>query len=262
MSFSNKELFTGTAEYYSKYRINYPKELLDMILEFYQVDSKEKLLDLGCGTGQLTIPLHKYFEQVIGIDISEEMINEARRISLEKNAQNIRFITMESEKIDKELGQFDLILCGNAFHWMDRELVLNKSYDILKPSGGMAILAGGSVWTGKKSWQKETLKIIKKWLGEKRKAGKGEYPTKHKLHEEYIQESKFQLMKKGDYKFIHEWSIESLIGYLYSTSFCNKRLLGENIDAFEDELKETLLSINSKGIFKEEVEITFFFLKK
>lgn len=242
MNFSNEELFVGTAEYYSKYRIEYPKQLLDMILKFNDVKGEGKLLDLGCGTGQLAIPLHKYFKEVIGIDISQEMINEARKISLEKNAQNISFITMESEQIGKELGQFDLILCGNAFHWMDRELILNESYDILKSSGGMVILAGGSVWTGKKIWQKQTLNIIKKWLGEKRKAGKGEYPTKHKLHEEYIRESKFQLIKKGDYKFTYCWRIESLIGYLYSTSFCNKRLLGDNIDAFENELKETLVN--------------------
>ena len=71
--------------------IEYPKELLDIILKFYQVDSKRKLLDLGCGTGQLAIPLHKYFKEVIAIDISQEMINEARRISLDKNAQNISF---------------------------------------------------------------------------------------------------------------------------------------------------------------------------
>ncbi len=262
MSFSNEELFTGTAAYYSKFRIDYPTELIERLLSFCQSKGNGKLLDLGCGTGQLSIPMHSYFEEVIGIDISQEMVDEARRIGREQNTENMRFITMESEKMDKELGQFDLIVCGNAFHWMDRELVLDKSYDLLKPSGGMVILAGGSIWTGKQYWQKEISKIIQKWLGEKRKAGTGEYRVKNKLHEAYIHESEFELVKKGSYHFLHEWSMESLLGYLYSTSFCNRRLLGENVDAFEEELKKALLRIKPEGIFQEEVKIAYFFLKK
>ncbi|MTI49119.1 class I SAM-dependent methyltransferase [Sporosalibacterium faouarense] len=262
MSFSNKELFVGTAKYYSKYRIEYPQELLDIITKFYEVDGKGRLLDLGCGTGKLAIPLHKSFKEVIGIDIDQEMINEAKKVSSEKNISNINFITMESEKIGEELGKFDLILCGNAFHWMDKDVVLNKSYDILTQFGGMVVLAGTSFWSGKKTWQKETIKIIKKWLGEKRKAGKGEFPSDQKSFEDYFEESKFKLSQKGKFKFIYEWNMESLIGYLYSTSFCNKRLLGDNINVFERELKEVLLDINPKGNFKEEVEITYFLLKK
>lgn len=262
MSLADKDLFQGTAEYYAKYRMDYPREMLDRILNFYQVDGRGRLLDLGCGTGQLAIPFHPYFKEVVGIDISAEMINEARRMSREHNAENTCYMTMESEKIGQELGLFEMIVCGNAFHWMDQALVLNRAYEVLKPSGGMAILAGGSVWTGKRDWQKETLGIIKKWLGEKRKAGKGEFLPKNKSFEETIQESKLSLMKTGRYQFAHQWNIESLLGYLYSTSYCNKGLLGDKIDAFELDVRATLLRLNPDDCFVEDVEINYFFLKK
>lgn len=258
----NDQLFSGTATYYSRYRIPYPKELLDKIRREWQAQGDARLLDLGCGTGQLAIPLHKTFSEVVGIDISKEMVEEASRICSEQDVKNVRFLVMESEQMDQGLGRFDFITCGNAFHWMDQKVVLKKAYAVLNPAGEMAIFAGGSIWTGKQEWQKATLKIIKKWLGEKRKAGSRSYSASNKSFEALIHESEFRLVEKGKVSFLHTWRVESLIGYLYSTSYCKQDLLGGNKDAFEADLKEVLLKSSPEGLFYEEVEIDYFLLKK
>lgn len=64
----DKELFKNTAYYYTKYRMGYPSEFFTYIIHFFNLNGKGRLLDLGCGTGQLTIPFAKYFEEVIGLD--------------------------------------------------------------------------------------------------------------------------------------------------------------------------------------------------
>lgn len=251
-----KDLFDSTAAYYSRYRRGYPSELLEALVS--RLESKNRLLDIGCGTGQLAGPLSLYFDETIGIDINIEMIEEAQACY----PTGIQFMCMASEAIDHLQGSFDMIVCGNAFHWMDRKVVLEKAYGLLKDDGIMVILAGGSLWTGQADWQKKVKKVIQSWLGEKRRAGQGHYPDRHRPHEDLIHESPFVIVAQADHHMEHVWSVESLIGYLYSTSFCNKKLLGDNISDFENDLKKALLEMDDSGAYVEQMAITYFILKK
>ena len=52
-----QSLFAGTAWYYARYRPGYPKIFFDKVIERFHLDGRGCLLDLGCGTSQLTIPL-------------------------------------------------------------------------------------------------------------------------------------------------------------------------------------------------------------
>lgn len=259
-----KGLFTGTSEYYSRYRVSYPKPLINLIKTEFNLNGQGRLLDLGCGTGQLIIPLNKFFEESVGIDINAEMLEEAKRILIEDKNNNVKLLEMSAENISSNLGKFDLIVCGNSLHWMDREKVLELCFEMLNPSGGVVILAGGSgsIWTGKEIWQQEVVKVIKRWLGNERKAGTGTFPNKMKMHQDYIKESRFKTYIRGDYHFKYSWSFESILGNLYSTSFSNKKLLGDNATGFEEDLKNTLYKLNSDGAFLEEIEITYFFMHK
>ena len=49
------------------------------------------------------------------------------------------------------------------------------------------------------------------------------------------------------------WTLDSIIGNHYSTSFGAKRFLGDNVDFFEKHLKEELLAIDKTGVFKEQI---------
>ncbi|OGM59225.1 hypothetical protein A2955_04515 [Candidatus Woesebacteria bacterium RIFCSPLOWO2_01_FULL_37_19] len=74
-----EDIFKGTAWYYARYRPKYPQELFKYLVIRFNLGSNGILLDLGCGTGELTIPLARYFEDVIAFDPNEEMLNEAKR---------------------------------------------------------------------------------------------------------------------------------------------------------------------------------------
>ena len=258
MNNQSTDLFNGTAHYYEKYRPAYPKELLNFILTFVEKKNNRKLLDIGCGTGQLAIPLSESFHEVHAIDSSLEMLSKGQ----EAGRPNIKWHHTSAEKMEELHQSFDTIVIGNAFHWMNREKVLHSCFNKLAPKGTLAILAGGSVWNGKREWQKKIVEVIQKYLGADRRAGSSTYQTDAKKHEYYLERSPLTLVTTGDYTYQYTWTIDQIIGYLYSTSFCNRALLGDKVGEFEGEINDELTKLSSTGSFIESIEVTYFILKK
>src|SRR3990167_4840640 len=86
---------------------NRPWNLLNEIIKY---SSKDKiLLDVGCGTAQKIIPLVPYFKKIIAIDISEDMLNAARKNIM--HLRNIELFRSSSEKLPFHDGTFDVITC-------------------------------------------------------------------------------------------------------------------------------------------------------
>jgi SAM-dependent methyltransferase len=63
-------LFTGTAWHYARYRPGYPQVFFDDVVQRFHLDGTGRLLDLGCGTGQLTLPLAEHVTEAVGMDPS------------------------------------------------------------------------------------------------------------------------------------------------------------------------------------------------
>ncbi|MNC02158.1 hypothetical protein D3C75_495280 [compost metagenome] len=52
------------------------------------------------------------------------------------------------------------------------------------------------------------------------------------------------------------WTVDSILGNLYSTSYASKRLFRDNLERFEDDMKSALLEIEPTGIFTEELSVS------
>jgi hypothetical protein len=57
----------------------------------------------------------------------------------------------------------------------------------------------------------------------------------------------------ANFSFVHpqDWTVESIIGFLYSTSHCSKNVLGDNVRAFEADLKGALIALDPNGHYRE-----------
>ena len=110
--------------------------------------------------------------------------------------------------------------------------------------------------TSKPRWKEVTDETIKHWLGEKRKAGtEGTYSHPTKLHEAVLQESEFRDFESVSIPSDRSWSIDQIIGYQYSTSYCSLPVLGNKREMFEIDLRRRLKEIEPSGVFKEHVTI-------
>ena len=168
----NPKLYQGAAEYYARHRTKYPSSLFEKLDQLFNLNGRGRLLDLGCGPGIIAIPMSERFEEVVAIDPDPEMVKVCQQEAQSCGIHNILSLQKKAEDIDTTWGQFKLATIGRAFHWMDREAVLQRSYDRLSTDGGIAIISTDEdPWRSDLPLEKATIKVVKKWLGESRKTG-------------------------------------------------------------------------------------------
>ena len=254
---ASDDLFKDTAHYYAEYRPRYPDELLDAVLELVPGGRGDLLVDWGCGTGEVAIPLSRSFERVTAVDADPDMVAVARRKAAEAGIANVEWITGKAEDVPLEPESCDLITSGSAFHWMARESLSARAYEALRRGRGLVLIGGGSsVWDDNAEWHSVAVRCLRKHLGEPRRAGSGTYEVTKK-HEDYLGPAGFRIEDR-DYPTEKIWTADQIVGYLYSTSFAGLHVLGDRREAFERDLRAALAEASSDDAFREELD---FYLK-
>jgi cyclopropane fatty-acyl-phospholipid synthase-like methyltransferase len=85
------DVLKGTAKYYSKYRATYPQEIFDDIAKNFKLDGNGRLLDLGCGTGELATPMANYFKKVLAVDLDDQLLELGAEKAQRLDINNIRW---------------------------------------------------------------------------------------------------------------------------------------------------------------------------
>lgn len=99
----------------------------------------QNILELACGTGNLTIPLTKKNYDIAGIDISDEMLSVARE-KAEKEGVELVLLQQDIAELDFDITNLDCVLCAcDGFNYItyddDLENVFAKTYELLKEEG-------------------------------------------------------------------------------------------------------------------------------
>lgn len=108
------------------------------IIELLSPQSGEQIIDLGCGTGQLTWKIAQSGAEVIGIDNAPTMIEQARR-----NYSELRFEVADG--VNFHYGNsFDAVFSNAALHWIkEPERVITRVWEALRPGGRFVAEFGG-----------------------------------------------------------------------------------------------------------------------
>jgi ubiquinone/menaquinone biosynthesis C-methylase UbiE len=132
-----RTLFDGVAQLYDASRLGYPGDIIDFAIATAAVGADSEVLEVGCGTGQLTESLACHGFRLTAIDIGSSMVAAARR---RLDSQAISFQVSSFEDFAAGDASFDLIISGNAFHWVDPEVRFRKPARLLRPGGWLALL--------------------------------------------------------------------------------------------------------------------------
>lgn len=135
-------LFEGKehASIYHKYRFTPPHKLKDIIIQYLGIKKGTPhvlAVDVGCGTGQSSRLLAPYFTHVVGIDISECQLEEARGVP---GYPNVTYSKGTAEELPFPDASVDLLTAASAAHWFDQSKFLAEAQRVLKPGGCIALL--------------------------------------------------------------------------------------------------------------------------
>jgi len=127
------------SEDYAKYRDIYPPAFYQKILDLGFCIKGQKVLDLGTGTGVLPRNLYQYGAKFVGTDISEEQINQAKKLA-SAGGMDIEFRCLPAEVSVFPEQSFDVITACQCFFYFDHFKFAPLAKKMLKESGKLVLL--------------------------------------------------------------------------------------------------------------------------
>lgn len=130
------EMFNQAADYYDKYRPDYPQEIIDSLISVTEITESSDLLEIGCGSGKATEQLIGNGFNILGIDPGEDLV----RIGNERfKNENVSFVKGRFEEYNFCQKKFDVVYAAQSFHWVPQPIGYQKCADILKDNGYIAL---------------------------------------------------------------------------------------------------------------------------
>ncbi|WP_349957757.1 methyltransferase domain-containing protein [Rhizobium sp. ZPR3] len=129
--------FDGVASLYNISRPLYPDALFTDIIRFAGLEPKDKVLEIGCGTGQATEGFARHDLSILALDPGAELIAVARERLAQFPQLQLQQTTFEAWS--GEPRSFRLIAAAQSFHWVSPELRFARTAALLSPGGTLAV---------------------------------------------------------------------------------------------------------------------------
>lgn len=121
--------FGANPELYHHTRPSYPAGLVDALL----ADGARDVLDVGCGTGLVSRLFRDHGCQVLGVEVDDRMAEYARQ------QEGLEVETARFEEWDSAGRSFDLVVSGQAWHWVDPYAGALKAAEVLRSGGRIGL---------------------------------------------------------------------------------------------------------------------------
>ena len=134
--------FGRVAHCYTAARPSYPEEMIGDLVRACGIGPGVEVLEIGPGTGQLTMPLAETGCRILAVELSEELATVARnRLS---DFPKVEVIVADFDSWPIPAGACDVVVAATSFHWLDPETRIERCRVALKPGGKLAVV--GTAW--------------------------------------------------------------------------------------------------------------------
>ncbi|MGI5262345.1 class I SAM-dependent methyltransferase [Streptomyces angustmyceticus] len=251
---SDPQAFASAAAYYARYRPHYPDALFSLLADRFPLPDAH-VLDLGCGTGTVALPLAEVSGEVFAVDPADEMLDQGRRLAAERGMTNVRWLQGDAAALPAlGLPPLDLAVMAKSFHWMDREQVLADLDALTTPGAGVVVVSAGPPGTTPlPGWAAVIEEVRAAFLGPARRAGRGVYPQPKEPYRDTLERSPFATVTVAAWEKPVVRTLDELVGLQYSNSYTAPDLLGDRREPFEAELRRALLTHEPAGRYEETI---------
>jgi ubiquinone/menaquinone biosynthesis C-methylase UbiE len=253
---SAERAFSGdTAACYARYRREYPAELILRLRQFSRAGDG-RLLDLGCGTGQLLLQLAGHFAEAVGIDSEPDMLSEAVRVARNRDVGNAEWINASSgdlPRLESELGRFDLVTIGTAFHFMEPRATLRTLKRMLTSGGGVVVACNGSqMWLHLDPWAKALRSFLESRFGPLRDLDVAVEAVR--VCEATMRDLGFRDVERWERTYQSTIDIDFIVGHIFSAT-SPAQIPPEQRPAFEEHLRAAIAAAAPFGNMTETVVV-------
>lgn len=130
--------FDAVASLYDEVRPGYPDSIVEAIIELARLPAAGRILEIGCGTGQITRPFARRGYAMLALELGPALA--ALAVEHLRPYPLVRVLPVAFEDWPVEPGAFDLVLSAQAFHWIEPDFGLARAAAALKPRGAIALV--------------------------------------------------------------------------------------------------------------------------
>ncbi|HEX7051205.1 MAG TPA: methyltransferase domain-containing protein [Longimicrobiales bacterium] len=133
-----RDSFDSVAEVYERARPRYPEQLVDDLTSLAGIGEGTRVLEIGPGTGQLSVPLAERGAFLVAVERGPNLANVLRRRL--SRFDHAAVVVADFDRWDAPPASFDVVVAATAFHWLDPSTRVLKAAKILRPGGSLAIV--------------------------------------------------------------------------------------------------------------------------
>jgi ubiquinone/menaquinone biosynthesis C-methylase UbiE len=136
-----RESFSRVAANYTRSTFHASSERLQEVLDLARPAPGNVALDVATGTGNTALALAPYVQSVVGLDLTREMLDQARRVAAERGIDNADWVIGDAERLPFDDDAFDVYVVRAApHHFPDVDAFLAEALRVLKPGSAAAFI--------------------------------------------------------------------------------------------------------------------------
>jgi SAM-dependent methyltransferase len=209
------------ADYYHRYRHGYPSAVIDALVCAFKLTGQDVTVDLGCGTGQLTMPMARHVRAVIGVDIEPDMLEHAHQAARDADVRNVMWMLGTDAEIpalrrllgDRSVGA---VTIAQALHWMNHQDLFRAVVPLLRADGGIAVVTNGTpLWLQETDWSRALRDFLQHWLGTTLADACGTDEQSQRRYSEDLAAAGFEVFTTA-VDYVASLDMDQLVGGVYS----------------------------------------------
>ncbi len=246
------------ADFYQRYRRGYPAAVFDALVDAFALTVDDVVLDLGCGTGQLALPIAARVRAVVGVDPEPDMLVCARRAATEKGVTNVSWVLGADTDLPAAgalLGgrTVGAVTIGPALHWMDYEALFKKVALLTRDGGGVAVVTNGTpLWLQDSGWSRALRGCLEQWLGGKLTQTCGTDSASQRRYRDSLIAAGFDV-DETSVDYTDEMNLEQVVGGVYSAFSVDQLPAPDQRPKFAEQVRR---AVQPETRFREHIRVT------
>jgi FkbM family methyltransferase len=243
-----QHVFSSAVAQYARYRTGYPLHEVAALADLLGLDHTQTVIDVGCGTGQLALPLAQHAGSVLAVDPVPEMLARGRQTAQAANASNITWLLGDASSLETLIAPgAHAVTFAASFHWTNRAEVVRALDRLLNPEGSIVTINDVLSDAEDPDWVRAITDLRKRYLGDNHTEPTDPYRNAPESHRTVFSNSAFSNLRSLTWQWSRELTVDEAVGLQFTYSFSTPALFGDRAAAFARDARAAVLAMYPGG---------------